>query len=109
MSFKDTILGEILTYCLKATKELFLQMSSLQPEQKQMMLGLLLQCLKVTNSCVSFDFAGRFDDTLDNLTFNQMPLTWSSVLLNTDLLQVIFDIAFTIASQEHQVLVMLRG
>ncbi len=105
MQFKDGPLGEILTYSLKSVGSLFTQLSTLPSDQHPPMLALLLQCLKVVNGCFTFDFAGRFDDTLENIAFNQMPLTWSTILLNDSLLQPIFEVALNIRNEDHQVLV----
>jgi len=106
MSFKDILLGEILTFSLKSCGSLVTQFSSSPPGNQIAILDLLLYCLKTINGCFNFDFAGRFDDTLENVAFNQMPLTWSTILMNETLLQPIFDIVFTIRSEEHQVYVL---
>ena len=108
MSFRDVALGEILTYSLKFSATVFSQLASTPVGQQTPLLELLLHALKVINGCMTFDFAGRFDDTLENVAFNQMPLTWSTILLNNTLLQPIFDLLFSVRSEEHQVLVRCK-
>ena len=70
------------------------------------MMAIILQCIKVASSCFSFDFLGRFDETSENPPYNQMPLAWSSMILNESLMQPVFDIAFSLSSEEHQIYVI---
>lgn len=103
ISFKDALLGDILQYCLKSLGTLLNKLAELSNEQQGVFMTIILQCLKVANSCVCFDFAAKFDETLENPSYNQMPLAWSAIIINETLLQPIFDIAFKFRSEEHQI------
>lgn len=104
MHFKDTALGEILLFSLKSLGSILGQMQTMVNEQ-QSGLEMLLQCLKVVKDCFTFDFAGRFDDTLENSSYNQMPSSWSSIVGNSSLLNPVFDVMFKVKLESHQILV----
>ncbi len=106
MSFKDLILGEILTFSLKAVGTVMSQLGTTPTERQGPAMDLLLQALKVIYSCMTFDFAGRYDDSMESPPFNQMPLAWSSVILNDALMQPIFDIVFNTRSEAHQIVAL---
>ena len=107
ISFRDNYLGGILLYSLKSLASILEQLLPLPKAQRQSALELLLQCLKVVSGCFTYDFACRFDDTLDNFPYNQMPLSWNSILGNDTLIQPIFDVMFKVKSEDHQLLVVL--
>eukprot|EP00826_Nyctotherus_ovalis_P014966 TRINITY_DN14218_c0_g1_i3.p1 TRINITY_DN14218_c0_g1~~TRINITY_DN14218_c0_g1_i3.p1 ORF type:complete len:225 (-),score=51.67 TRINITY_DN14218_c0_g1_i3:682-1356(-) len=104
MHFKDAALGEILLFSLKSLRSMLGQMQTMLNEQ-QSGLEMLLQCLKVIKDSLTFDFAGRFDDTLENFSFNQMPGSWSSIIGNSSLLDPVFDVMFKSKLESHQILV----
>lgn len=107
MSFKDLILGEIITYCLKTLNTYYVQLASTPPEAQSSLLDLIYQAMKAIHSGLVFDFAGRFDDTLENPPYNLMPLAWVPILTNTTMLQTIVDITVNVRNEEHQILVTM--
>uniref|UniRef100_A0A674H879 Exportin 7 n=1 Tax=Taeniopygia guttata TaxID=59729 RepID=A0A674H879_TAEGU len=93
-SFRDSSLFDIFTLSCSLLKQASGKSLHLPDESQQ---GLLMQLLKLTHNCLSFDFIGTStDESSDDLCTVQIPTSWRSAFLDSSTLQLFFDLYHSI-------------
>uniref|UniRef100_A0A5F9C4G4 Exportin 7 n=1 Tax=Oryctolagus cuniculus TaxID=9986 RepID=A0A5F9C4G4_RABIT len=93
-SFRDSSLFDIFTLSCNLLKQASGKNLNLNDESQH---GLLMQLLKLTHSCLNFDFIGTStDESSDDLCTVQIPTSWRSAFLDSSTLQLFFDLYHSI-------------
>uniref|UniRef100_A0A4X2JYI6 RAN binding protein 17 n=1 Tax=Vombatus ursinus TaxID=29139 RepID=A0A4X2JYI6_VOMUR len=89
-SFRDTSLKDILVLACSLLKEVLAKPLNLQNEVQQ---NLVMQVLKLVLNCLNFDFIGSSaDESADDLCTVQIPTTWRTIFLESETLDLFFDL-----------------
>ncbi|XP_078006673.1 ran-binding protein 17 isoform X4 [Phascolarctos cinereus] len=89
-SFRDTSLKDILVLACSLLKEVLAKPLNLQDEVQQ---NLVMQVLKLVLNCLNFDFIGSSaDESADDLCTVQIPTTWRTIFLESETLDLFFDL-----------------
>uniref|UniRef100_K7E3Z4 RAN binding protein 17 n=1 Tax=Monodelphis domestica TaxID=13616 RepID=K7E3Z4_MONDO len=89
-SFRDTSLKDILVLACSLLKEVLAKPLNLQDQVQQ---NLVMQVLKLVLNCLNFDFIGSSaDESADDLCTVQIPTTWRSIFLESETLDLFFDL-----------------
>ncbi|XP_073413217.1 exportin-7 isoform X3 [Dendrobates tinctorius] len=93
-SFRDSSLFDIFTLSCNLLKQASGKSLLLSDGSQQ---DLLMQLLKLTHSCLNFDFIGTStDESSDDLCTVQIPTSWRSAFLDSSTLQLFFDLYHSI-------------
>ncbi|XP_074068530.1 ran-binding protein 17-like [Macrotis lagotis] len=89
-SFRDTSLKDILVLACSLLKEVLAKPLNLQDQVQQ---NLMVQLLKLVLNCLNFDFIGTSaDESADDLCTVQIPTTWRTIFLESETLDLFFDL-----------------
>ncbi|XP_078509484.1 ran-binding protein 17 isoform X2 [Lissotriton helveticus] len=89
-SFRDSSLKDIVMLACSLLKEILAKPLNLQDQSQQ---GLVMHLLKLVLNCLSFDFIGSSaDESADDLCTVQIPTTWRTIFLESETLDLFFDL-----------------